>query len=124
MNTTAFVSGIPITLNYVEMNESLRSWIQKVVSGEKTYIFARIMHDDIVFFYTDDGLSFHDEKIKLPPIMHFDRLLVGVVYADCQDSITDAINLTVKLVANPKESDKKTTELFNFRKNIIVKFGL
>lgn len=124
MNTTAFVSGIPITLNYVEMDESLRSWIQKIVSGEKTNIFARIMHDDIVFFYTDEGLSFHDEKIKLPPIMHFDRFLVGVIYADCQEKNTDAINLTVKLVANPKESDKETTELVKFKKDITERFGL
>lgn len=124
MNTTAFVSGIPITLNYVEMDESLRSWIQKIVSGEKTYIFARIMHDDIVFFYTEEGLSFYNERIKLPPIMHFDRILVGVIYADYQENYTDTINLTVKLVANPKESNKETTELVKFKKDITERFGL
>ena len=124
MKTTAFISGFPITLNCGELSESLRSWIQKVVSGEKTFIFARIMHDDNVFFYTKEGGSFHDEKIKLPPEMHFDNLLVGIVYADSQDNNTDAINLTVKLVANPKESDKETTELVKFKKDIMEKFGL
>lgn len=124
MKTTAFISGIPITLNYGELSESLCSWIQKIVSGEKTYIFAIIMHDDTVFFYTDEGLSFHNEKIKLPPIMHFDRLLVGVVYVDYQENNTDTINLTVKLVANPKESDKGTTEFVKFKKEIIERFGL
>jgi hypothetical protein len=34
MNTTAFVSGIPITLNCRETSESLRLWIQKIVSGK------------------------------------------------------------------------------------------
>ena len=123
MKTTAFISGLPITLNYGELSEPLRSWIQKVFSGENTYIFARIMHDDTVFFYTEEGVSFHNEKIKLPTEMHFDKLLVGNIYAERKNKESDFIELTLKLYANPKESDKMTSELVKFRKDMIQKFG-
>lgn len=124
MNTTAFVPGIPITLNYGEMNESIRSWIQKIVSGEKTYIFARIMHDDVIYFYTEKGDSFYDKKIKLPPVMHFDKILVGSIYAERQSEESDFIDLTLKLYANPKDDDKSTSELAKFRREMIRKFNL
>lgn len=124
MKTTAFISGLPITINYGELNKPLRSWIQKVFSGEKTYIFARIMHDDTVFFYTEEGVSFYNEKIKLPAEMHFDKLLVGSIYAERQNMESDFIELTLKLYANPKESNKETTELVKFKKDIIERFGL
>ena len=106
------------------MDESLRSWIQNIVSGEKTYIFARIMHDDIVHFYTEEGAPFYKEKMKLPAAMHFDKLLVGVILADCQSEDSEIVKLKVKLVANPKEEDSRTAELAKFRKEIIQKFGL
>ena len=123
MKTTAFISGLPITINYGELNEPLRSWIQKVFSGEKTYIFARIMHDDTVFFYTEEGVSFYNEKIKLPAEMHFDKLLVGSIYAERQNMESDFIELTLKLYANPKVDDKSIAELARFRKEMIQKFG-
>lgn len=129
MNTTAFVPGIPITLNYGEMSDSVRLWIQKIESGEnrnKNYIFARIMHDDTVFFYTEEGFSFYDVKFnpKLPVEMYLDKLLVGVIYTDSQDKDSDYVKMTVKLYANPKEDDRTTTELAKFRKEMIQKFGL
>lgn len=123
MKTTAFISGFPITLNCGELSESLRSWIQKVFSGEKTYIFARIMHDDTVFFYTEEGVSFYNEKIKLPAEMHFDKLLVGSIYAERQNKESDFIELILKLYANPKVDDKSIAELARFRKEMIQKFG-
>jgi len=129
MKTTAFVPGIPITLNYGEMSDSVRLWIQKIESGEnrnKNYIFARIMHDDTVFFYTEEGFSFYNVKFnpKLPVEMYLDKLLVGVIYADSQNEDSDYVKMTVKLYANPKEDDRTTTELAKFKKNIIEKFGL
>lgn len=54
MNTTASISGIPITLNYKYMSESVHLWLRNLVSGEnpnKNYIFTRIMHDDTVFLH-------------------------------------------------------------------------
>ena len=129
MKTTASISGIPITLNYVEMSESVRLWIQKIVSGEncnKNYIFARIMHDDTVFFYTKEGLLFYNVKFnpKLPVEMYLDELLVGIIFADCQNEESDFVKLTVTLFANPKENDSFTAELARFRKEMIQKYGL
>lgn len=127
MNTTASISGIPITLNYKDMSESVRLWIQKLVSSEnpsKNYIFARIMHDDTVFFYTEEGEPFYNEKMMFPPIMHFDKLLVGVIYnAESQNMDSDTVELTVKIYANPKGDDKTTAELAKFRRGIIQKYG-
>ena len=127
--TTASISGIPITLNYGEMSDSVRLWIQKIESGEnhnKNYIFARIMHDDTVFFYTEEGFSFYNVNFdpKLPVEMYLDKLLVGMIYAEPQDEESDFVKLTVKLYANPKERDKETAEFFKFRKDIIERFGL
>ena len=129
MKTTASISGIPITLNYGDMSDSVRLWIEKVESGEnrnKNYIFARIMHDDTVFFYTEEGFSFYNVKFnpKLPVEMYLDKILVGMIYAEPQDEESDFVKLTVKLYANPKESDKETTELVKFKKDIIKRFGL
>jgi hypothetical protein len=129
MKTTASISGIPITLNYGDMSDSVRLWIEKVESGEnrnKNYIFARIMHDDTVFFYTEEGFSFYNVKFnpKLPVEMYLDKLLVGMIYAEPQDEESDFVKLTVKLYANPKESNKETTELVKFKKDIIKRFGL
>lgn len=129
MKTTASISEIPITLNYGDMSDSVRLWIKKVESGEnrnKNYIFARIMHDDTVFFYTEEGFSFYNVKFnpKLPVEMYLDKLLVGMIYAEPQDEESDFVKLTVKLYANPKESDKETTELVKFKKDIIKRFGL
>ena len=129
MKTTASISGIPITLNYGDMSDSVRLWIEKVESGEnrnKNYIFARIMHDDTVFFYIEEGFSFYNVKFnpKLPVEMYLDKLLVGMIYAEPQDEESDFVKLTVKLYANPKESNKETTELVKFKKDIIKRFGL
>ena len=129
MKTTASISEIPITLNYGDMSDSVRLWIKKVESGEnrnKNYIFARIMHDDTVFFYTEEGFSFYNVKFnpKLPVEMYLDKLLVGMIYAEPQDEESDFVKLTVKLYANPKESNKETTELVKFKKDIIKRFGL
>lgn len=129
MKTTASISGIPITLNYGDMSDSVRLWIEKVESGEnrnKNYIFARIMHDDTVFFYTEEGFSFYNVKFnpKLPVEMYLDKILVGMIYAEPQDEESDFVKLTVKLYANPKESNKETTELVKFKKDIIKRFGL
>ena len=129
MKTTASISEIPITLNYGDMSDSVRLWIKKVESGEnrnKNYIFARIMHDDTVFFYIEEGFSFYNVKFnpKLPVEMYLDKLLVGMIYAEPQDEESDFVKLTVKLYANPKESDKETTELVKFKKDIIKRFGL
>lgn len=122
--TTASISGIPITLNYGEMSESIRLWLQKIESREnrnKNYIFARIMHDDTVFFYTEKGLSFYNVKFspKLPVEMYLDELLVGVIYADCQNEDSDFVRLTVTLVANPNDDDRTTVELAKFRREMI-----
>lgn len=127
--TTASISGIPITLNYGEMSDSVRLWIQKIESGEnhnKNYIFARIMHDDIVFFYTEEGFSFYNVKFdpKLPVEMYLDKLLVGIIYAEPHDEESDFVKLTVTLFANPKKDDRFTAELAKFREEIIQKFGL
>ena len=129
MKTAASISEIPITLNYGDMSDSVRLWIKKVESGEnrnKNYIFARIMHDDTVFFYTEEGFSFYNVKFnpKLPVEMYLDKILVGMIYAEPQDEESDFVKLTVKLYANPKESNKETTELVKFKKDIIKRFGL
>ena len=127
--TTASISGIPIIFNHREMSESVRLWIQKILSGEnrnKNYIFARITHDDTVFFYTEEGVSFYSVKFnpKLPVEMYLDELLVGVIYADCQNEDSDFVKLTVTLFANPKEDNSSTADLAIFRKEMIQKFGL
>ena len=118
--TTASISGIPIILNYGEMSESVRLWIQKLLSGENrniSYIFARIIHDDTVFFYTEKGESFYNVKFspKLPVEMYLDELLVGVIYAYRQNKESDFIKLTVTLYANPNDEDRTTVELAKFR---------
>jgi len=126
MNTTASISGIPITLNYKNMSESVHLWLRKLVLAEnpnKNYIFTRIMHDDTVIFYTEEGEPFYNERMKLPAIMHFDKLLVGVVYANSQNKDSDFAELTVKLFANPNEDDESTSELARFRKEMILKYG-
>lgn len=128
MNTTASISGFPIKLNKKDMSESIRLWIQRLVSGEnpnKKYIFARIMHDDTVFFYTEEGESFYNIKMKLPAIMHFDKILVGFICdVDYQNKDSDLVELKVIIYANPKEDDKTTAELAKFRREMIQKFSL
>lgn len=128
MNTTALFSGIPIQLNYKEMSESVCLWVEKIVSGEKTnknYIFARIKWDDTISFYTEEGHLFYEVKFecRLPVEMYSDKLLAGFIYTDDQDEESEIVKLKAKLVANPKENDKMTSELAHFRKNMIQKFG-
>ncbi len=126
--TTSFFSEIPISLCYDEMNETVRLWIHKILLSDNTnknYIFAKIKGDDTISFYTEKGHLFCEVKFecRLPVEMYSDKLLVGVVSYEYQDENNDIIHLTVKLVGNPKESNKGTAELAKFRREMILKFG-
>ena len=110
------------------MSDSIRLWIQEVVSRQtcnNLYIFAKVKWDNTILFYTKEGLLFYELKFanRLPIEMYSEKLLVGSIFADCQSENSEIVKLKAKLVANPKEEDSRTAELAKFRNEMIQKFG-
>lgn len=128
MNTTSFFPAISITLICKDMSESMRLWIQSIVSRNNTrniFIFAKVKSDNTLLFYTEEGLLFYELKFanRLPIEMYSEKLLVGVILDDSQCEESGIVKLLAKLVANPKEEDRETAELAKFRREMIKKFG-
>lgn len=128
--TTVQITGIPIVINYNDVDESIRLWIQKIQSGEdlhRNFIFAKpSTKDNTISFYTDDGTIFYEWKFleRLPSEIYGDDILVGVIYLDYPNENPEGVSMTAKIVANPKGSDKQSAELTKFRKEMIQRFCL
>ena len=131
--TTVQITGIPVVINYKEVDESIRMWIQKIISGENrdtprhNFIFAKARYEDnSILFYTEDGLKFYEIPFepRLPIELFNDALLVGVIYPDYPNKNPEGVSMTAKIVANPKRNDKQSAELVKFRAEMIQKFSL
>lgn len=124
---TIILSWIPITLNYKDLSDPVRLWVQQIMSGKNTdnnYIFAKIRWDNSIAFYTEEGLLFGQVEFgfRLPADIVAAGFFVGIIKPDIQQENAGVANLSVKLVANPKESEKSTEDLARFRKEMIEKF--
>ena len=122
---TVILSGFPLTINVRDLNETARLWIQDIVSGEnkrKNYFFVKMKFDDTMIFYTEDGVSFAQERQELPAEMHWDEHFVGVIMGH-EEKNTEVVELKVRLFANPKEDETDTADLAKFRKEMIEKYG-
>ena len=130
MKTTAQISGIPVVINYKDVDESIRLWIRKILLGENShhnFIFANARYEDnSILFYTEEGLMFYEITFenRLPDELFSDELLVGVIYPDYPNKNPEGVSMTAKIVANPKGSDKQSVELAKFRAEMIQKFSL
>ena len=130
METTVQISGIPVVLNYKDVDESIRMWIQKLLLDENpqhNFFFAKARYEDnSILFYTKEGLKFYEIPFeqRLPVELFSDELLVGVIYLDYPNKNPEGVSMTAKIVANPKGSDKQRAELVKFRAEMIQKFGL
>ena len=128
--TTVQITGIPVVINFKEVDESIKLWIQKKLSGESlhhNYIFAKARSEDnSILFYTEDGLKFYEIPFepRLPIELFNDALLVGVIYPDYPNKNPEGVSMTAKIVANPKRNDKQSAELVKFRAEMIQKFSL
>ena len=128
--TTVQITGIPVVINYKEVDESIRSWIQKLLSNENPHqylFFAKARYEDnSILFYTEEGLKFYEIvfESRLPVELFSDELLVGVIYPDYPNKNPEGVSMTAKIVANPKGSDKQTAELMQFREEMIQRFCL
>lgn len=126
---TIQITGIPIVINYKDVDESIRMWIHKIISCDNHHylIFAKArFEDNSILFYTEEGLKFYEISFepKLPVELFSDKLLVGVVYPDYSNKNPEGVSMTAKIVANPKGSDKQSVELAKFRAEMIQKFSL
>lgn len=123
------ITGIPIVINYKEVDESIRMWIQKIQSGvnhHHYFIFAKARYEDnSILFYTEEGLKFYEISFesRLPVELFSDELLVGVLYPDYPNKNPEGVSMTAKIVANPKGNAKQSAELVKFRAEMIQKFG-
>lgn len=128
--TTVQITGIPVVINYNDVDESIRLWIRKLLSSDNTrhnFIFAKVRHEDnSILFYTEEGLKFYEISFenRLPAELLCDNLLVGIIYPDYPNKNSEGVSMTAKIVANPKRRDKESIELTNFRKEMIQKFCL
>lgn len=129
MKTTAQISGIPVVINYKDVDESIRLWILKILLGENShhnFIFANARYEDnSILFYTEEGLMFYEITFenRLPDELFSDELLVGVIYPDYPNKNPEGVSMTAKIVANPKGNDKQIAEFVKFRAEMIQKFG-
>lgn len=127
--TTVQITGIRVEINYKDVDESIRLWIQKIILGENphhNFIFAKPRSDDnSILFYTEEGLMFYKKPLeyRLPAELFSDDLLVGVIYLDYPNENPECVRMTAKIVANPKGNDKQSAELVMFRAEMIQKFG-
>lgn len=127
--TTVQITGIPVVINFKEVDESIKLWIQKILSGESlhhNYIFAKARSEDnSILFYTEEGIKFYEIPFenRLPVELFSDNLLVGVIYPDYPNKNPEGVSFTIKLVANLKENDKHSADLFKFRCEMIQKFA-
>lgn len=127
--TTVQITGIPVEINYKDADESIRLWIQKLLSDENPHhnlFFAKARSEDnSILFYTEEGLKFYEIPFesRLPAELFFDNLLVGIIYPDFPNKNTEGVSMTAKIVANPKGNDKQNAELVKFRAEMIQKFG-
>lgn len=128
--TTVQITGIPVVINYNDVNESIRLWIQIITLGESShhnFFFAKARYEDnSILFDTEEGLKFYKIPFepRLPIELFNDALLVGVIYPDYPNKNPEGVSMTAKIVANPKGSDKQSAELVKFRAEMIQKFGL
>ena len=127
--TTVQITGIPVVINYKDVDESIRLWIQKILLDENphhNYIFAKARSEDnSILFYTEEGLKFYEIPFesRLPAELFCDNLLVGFIYPDYPNKNPEGVSMTTIIVANPKEKDKQSAELVKFRAEMIQKFG-
>lgn len=127
--TTVQIAGIPVVINYKDVDESIRLWIQKIMLGENprhNYFFAiPRSEDNSILFYTEEGLVFYKIPIeyRLPAELFSDDLLLGVIHLDYPNENPEGVSMTAKIVANPKGNDKQSAELVKFRAEMINKFG-
>ena len=127
--TSAQITGIPVVINYNDVNESIRLWIQKIQSGEdlhRNFIFAKpSTKDNTISFYTDDGTKFYEWRFleRLRSEIYSDDIFVGVIHLDYPNENPEGVSMTAKIVANPKGNDKQSAELTKFRKEMIQIFG-
>lgn len=128
--TTVQITGIPIVINYNDVDESIRLWIQKIQSDENlhhNFIFAKpSAKDNTISFYTEDGTKFYEWRFleRLRSELYSDDILVGVIHPDYPNKNPEGVSMTAKIVANPKGSDKQTAELMQFREEMIQRFCL
>ena len=128
--TTVQITGIPVVINYKDVDESIRLWIQKITIGESSrhnFFFAKARYEDnSILFYTDEGLMFYEIPFepRLPVELYSDELLVGIIYPDYPNKNPQGVSMTAKIVANPKGSDKQSADLTKFRKEMIQRFCL
>lgn len=126
---TVQITGIPIVINYKDVDESIKLWIQKIILGENSHhnlIFAKPRSEDnSILFYTEEGLMFNKKPLeyRLPAELFSDDLLVGVIHLDYPNENPEGVSLTAQIVANPKGNDKQSAELVKFRAEMINKFG-
>ena len=127
---TVQITGIPVLINYNDVDESIKLWIQKITLGESThhnFFFAKARYEDnSILFYTEEGLKFYEIvfESRLPVELFSDELLVGVIYPDYPKKNLEGVSMTAKIVANPKGSDKQSAELTMFRKEMVQRFCL
>ena len=124
---TIQITGIPIVINYKDVDESIRMWIHKIISCDNHHylIFAKARFEyNSILFYTEEGFKFYEIPFepKLPVELFSDKLLVGVVYPDYPNKNPEGVSMTAKIVANPKGSDKQSIELTKFRAEMIQRF--
>ena len=128
--TTVQITGIPVVINYKDVDESIGLWIQKIQSGDElhhNFIFAKpSAKDNTISFYTEDGIMFYELPFenRLPAELFSDELLVGVIYPDYPNKNLEGVSMTADIVANPKGNDKQSAELMMFRKKMVQRFCL
>lgn len=127
--TTAQITGIPVVINYKDVDESIKMWAHKLLSDENLYhnmFFAKARYEEnSILFYTEEGLIFYEIVFenRLPVELFSDEMLVGVIYPDYPNKNPEGVSMTAQIVVNPKGSDKQSAELVKFRKEMIQKFG-
>ena len=104
--TTVQITGIPVVINYKDVDEFIRLWIQKIVSGENrdnprhNFFFAKARYEDnSVLFYTEERLKFYEIffENRLPAELFSDELLVGVIYPDYPNKNLEGVSMTALL---------------------------